>query len=316
LECAWEEAQRLRALGAGTSPGVVPPPGQWRVSPLFESRQPLIEPDGVGACGSGDGADEAQPSSNTSIRWRARRRTALAMAAVLLMAVGAGAYLSIFWSADRYSTPVGGISSISLQDGSNITLDTASKVRVTLTKEARRIELESGEAFFEVAPDPTRPFTVTAGDKRVIAVGTKFSVRRDRDDLAVAVTEGTVRLEDSSAPLRVNGTAEASALLPAGTVAQAANTEVRTEKRTPHELDETLSWRAGYLIFDAEPLSRAIAEFNRYTTRKIVIADPDVGTLPISGKFRATNAQAFTRMLHEGFAISVEERDESIVLGR
>ena len=316
LECAWEEAQRLQALGAGTRSGIVPPPGQWRVSPFFESRPLVIESEEPGVCGSGGDASEAQTPSAALIPRRAWHRKALAAAAAVLFALGVGTCVQVFWSGDRYSTPVGGVASIPLADGSNITLNTASEVRVDLTKEERRIELEAGEAFFEVAHDPARPFTVVVGEQRVVAVGTKFSIRRNHDNVRITVTEGAVRLQDSDAVLRVDGTTLASALLPAGTFAQAAHARVLTQSRTSREMDDSLSWRTGYLIFDDEPLASAIAEFNRYTTRKVVIADPDVGALPISGKVRTSNAQALTRMLHDGFGIRAEERDGSIVLMR
>lgn len=301
LECAWEEAQRLQALGAGTPAGIVPPPGQWRVSPFFESR-PL--------------AGATQAAAVASALRRAWRRKAIAAAAVILLGAGIGTCLQLFWSGDRYSTPVGGVASIPLTDGSNITLNTASSVRVELTKEERHIELEAGEAFFEVAHDPARPFTVVVGEQRVVAVGTKFSIQRNHDDVRITVTEGAVRLQDADAPLRVDGTTLVSAVLPAGTVAQAAHAQVLTRSKSARELDEALSWRTGYLIFDAEPLAGAVAEFNRYTTRKVVIGDPEVGALLISGKVRTSNAQALTRMLHEGFGIRAEERDGSIVLVR
>jgi len=315
LECAWEEAQRLQALGAGTPSGIVPPPGQWRVSPFFEPRRHVIDPEEAGVSGSGSDANEA-PSAAMIVPRRVWHRKALAAAAAVLFAVCVGTCLQVFWSGDRYSTPVGGVASIPLTDGSNITLNTASKVRVDLTTDERRIELEAGEAFFEVAHDPARPFTVVVGEQRVVAVGTKFSIRRNHDDVRITVTEGAVRLQDSDAPLRVNDTTLASALLPAGTVAQAAHTQVLTQSRTSRELDDALSWRTGYLIFDAQPLASAVAEFNRYTTRKVVIGDPEVGALLISGKVRTSNAQALTRMLHDGFGIRAEERDGSIVLMR
>jgi len=90
----------------------------------------------------------------------------------------------------RYSTPVGEIASVPMRDGSKVTLNTDSQIRVTLTDSERRVDLKYGEAFFEVSKDPKRPFVVNAGGKRVIAVGTQFSVRRDANDIQVVVTEG------------------------------------------------------------------------------------------------------------------------------
>lgn len=336
LEAAWEQAHRLQALGAGAPPGVIPPAGQWRVSPLFEQRQPVTELDSNGASASGPDAAEhvrqAPPGRPQRARSQARKRFVLA--AGVLLALGVAGYQSFFLRGDDYTTPLGGIASIPLRDGSNIMLNTESKVRVAITKETRRIELEEGEAFFEVAQDPGRPFVVEAGDKRVTAIGTKFSVRRDGGDVEIVVTEGKVRLQDISAALHlaaqtsnagvgaapsgVTLTKDAAGdiLLAAGTIARTANVSLLVQNKTPHEAEEALSWRTGFLTFDTTRLEDAIAEFNRYTSRKILIGDRDIAGLHISGKFRANNAAAFTRMLHEGFGIQVRERADTIVLGK
>lgn len=296
LEAAWEEAQRLKALGAGTPAGVVPPPGQWHVSPLFDSRAPAAD-------------REPDPPA---VRWYRRRFVA---AAALLLVAGATLFFSApWWGGQGYTTPVGGLASIPLRDGSNVMLNTHSRIRVDLTPQVRRIELEEGEAFFEVAKDPKRPFTVVSGDKRVVAVGTKFSVRRDADGLQVVVTEGKVRVEDASEPLDLNAPLAGADVLPAGAIARVSHEKVVVDRQSERAAEDTLSWRTGYLIFDATPLSSAVDDFNRYTTRPIVIDDPQVASLPISGKFRANNAEAFARVLHEGFGIHVEEREDSIVL--
>jgi hypothetical protein len=124
-------------------------------------------------------------------------------AATVLLSVVAVGYIVFSQPGERYSTPVGGMASLPLQDGSHVTLNTASRVRVELTAGERRIDLDQGEAFFEVAKDKNRPFVVRAGDKRVIAVGTKFSVLREDSDVRVVVTEGTVRVETIGAPLHL-----------------------------------------------------------------------------------------------------------------
>src|SRR5262249_39417186 len=133
-------------------------------------------------------------------RWRV-----FALAASLALGIGgSGVYIYQAGMLDRdgYRTPVGGIESVPTADGSTITLNTDSQIRVALSASERRIELKHGEAYFEVAHDPNRPFVVHAGNKRVIAVGTKFSVRRDYDDVQVVVTEGKVRLEGDDSPQR------------------------------------------------------------------------------------------------------------------
>lgn len=288
LEVGWEQSERLTALGAGKPRGVVPARGDWRVSPFFKLRQAAI-----------------------SQRHR-RMRPLVALAASLLVAV-AGVYLFLFHAGEGYTTPIGGIASVPLLDGSNVTLNTESKVRVAVTDAERRIRLDQGEAYFEVAKDAQRPFVVTAGDKRVVAVGTRFSVLRNGDEIRVVVTEGKVRVESTDAPLDFEAT-KGGPLLVAGTIARASSTAVVVETTSLQRAEEMLSWRGGYLIFDETALADAVAEFNRYNARKVYIDDPAVAALRINGKFRATNAEAFIRVLRDGFGIQARVSDDRVVL--
>src|SRR5690606_15944214 len=136
----------------------------------------------------------------------------------------------------------------------------------------RRIDLRRGEAFFDVAEDPHRPFVVDAGKKRVVAVGTKFSVRRDGDSIEVIVTEGKVRIDDAAHPL-LGGAREAAGSAPAadppvfltpGAVAHADETGVLVQRKSLLEAEAHLSWRSGVLMFREQTLADAVAELNRY----------------------------------------------------
>jgi transmembrane sensor len=103
-------------------------------------------------------------------------------------------------------------------------------------------------------------------------------------------------------------------LLPAGSVAHAADAGVLVKEETAAEVEAALSWRQGYVMLHDTPIADAAAEFNRYNTRKIVIADPEVGEIRIGGNFRSTSTDAFVRLLTDGFPIRVDEREEEIVL--
>jgi transmembrane sensor len=302
LEMAWDDARRLQALAAGYTQGSVPPPGEWRRSPFFKNgrssatfflRSPARRADPVGAVRS---------SVN---RWL------LAAAGSLLLAAGVGSYVLLAHPGEDYVTPVGGIASVPLQDGSNITLNTASELRIELTPNRRLIRLERGEAFFEVSKDPQRPFVVQIGSKRVIAVGTKFSVRRSGDEIRVAVAEGKVRVEEAASAGRRES---ADALVPAGDVAAAGDAGILVQEKSLAAVEDDLSWRRGYLTFHETPLADAVAEFSRYTTHKITIADPQVAAVRISGTFRAVNHEAFIRLLGEAFSIRARVVDGTTVL--
>lgn len=328
LETVWDEARRLKALSAGLPAGTVPPPGGWRHTPFFDAHSSAPLRAGVPVSSL-----PAMAVSNQAARWSRQRMGWVALAATVLCALGVGAY---FFAAaprgDRYSTPIGGIASVSLADGSRLTLNTATRVRVELTPQERHVRLEDGEAFFQVAKDPNRPFVVEVGNKRVIAVGTEFSVRRTGDDMRVVVTEGKVRVESGSAdgaatvrrrpgpagasPQMAQGRPPSEVLLTPGSVASAADDGVVVEQKALSEAEDDLTWRHGYLTFHDASLADAVAEFNRYNTHKIAIQDPAVAAIRISGSFRALNYEAFVRVLGDGFAIHARTTGDTTTLTR
>jgi transmembrane sensor len=330
LEAAWNASQKLKALGAGVPKGVIPDSGVWRRSRFLRSRG-----------GSAVESARAGTGPRTGSRRRRGRLALYGLAASLLVAAAVGGVWFLWPEGSVYRTAVGGLEAVPLTDGSKVTLNTDTDVRIELSPSERRVDLQHGEAFFEVAHDATRPFVVRAGDKRVVAVGTKFSVRRDGDEVWVVVTEGKVRLEDhrarsASAPAQPQPLSSSSSgpqlsssatvldassagsadvvLLPAGSVAHAADAGVLVKEETAAEAEAALSWRQGYVVLQDTPIAEAAAEFNRYNTRKIVIADPDVGEIRIGGNFRSTSTDAFVRLLADGFPIRVDEREEEIVL--
>jgi transmembrane sensor len=320
LETAWNEAGRLRALGAGVPAGVVPPRQSWG-----DLRFPGGTPaEGESAASATAGAVEVAPaltptsSPLSSARQQHPARSSWprwAAAAVVLVALAAGLWIFLDspFTGDRYSTPVGGLNDVRLVDGSHITLNTDTHLRVRLSQAERRIDLDRGEAFFEVAHDPARPFVVYAGDKRVMAVGTKFSVRRERDDVEVVVTEGKVKL--ATADASPSGSAGPPVtLLPAGTVAKTAKTAVLVHEESAPETEAHLSWRNGYVVFKDTTLEDAANTFNRYNTRQIVIGDPQIATVRIGGNFRSNNIESFLSLLKDGFPIIVEETEDQAIL--
>ncbi|MBS0420066.1 MAG: FecR domain-containing protein [Proteobacteria bacterium] len=300
LEHVWERSQRLRALGTGKPDGGPPPPGAWVFSPFFDPHPAQA------AVRNPDHFKPAVSRRPSRILWAGGSAAACVLLAVLL---------AVSWNLGSrgasYRTPVGGIALIPLADGSKVTLNTDSRIHVSVTDHERRVELEQGEAYFEVAQDTRRPFVVRAGDKRVIAVGTRFSVRRNGDDVDVIVTEGRVRLEGAPVAQLQKSAPE---LLSAGMVARAGDSGVLLENGTPTEAEESLSWREGVLVFREMTLAQAVAEFNRYNTRKIVIADPHAADFRVAGSFRADNVDAFLRLIERGYPLRVERHEDRYIL--
>jgi transmembrane sensor len=308
LETVWNRAGRLRALGAGLPAGTTPSRGKWRESPFFALQPSARWPQDP----AGTPALPRAASAPGRIRPLFRSRILLVAASLLLLMSGAAVLLESSLGGPQYSTPVGGLASVPLADGSNVTLDTASRIRVQLWRSERRVHLLGGQAFFVVAKDARRPFVVQAAGNRVVAVGTQFSVRRDRDVLWIVVAQGTVRLEPASAP--PPGTGGEPTLLTAGTVARVTSRSVLIEKESPDELEGILSWREGHLTFREATLAEAVAEFNRYNTHKITIVDPRVGNILISGTFRPTHVGAFVRLLASGFSVRAIDRGDTTTL--
>jgi len=308
LELAWEDAARLKALGAGVAGDRPPPPGSWNLSPFFD-------PHSSGPAGA-DAESVASASSCVTPRATQHRvrQIGFAVAATVLLVAGMAGYLVLSPNGERYSTPVGGLATVPMADGSNVVLNTDSQIRVALSETERRVELGHGEAFFEVSKDPNRPFIVGAGDKRVIAVGTQFSVRRDGESVEVIVTEGKVRIEDEVGTQSAGPGQSADVFLTPGSIARATPAGVLVQRKTLPEAEEHLSWRNGVLMFRDQSLGEAIAEFNRYNVRKIVIQDPSISALKIEGNFRATNVEAFVRLLESGFPVRAQAQADQILL--
>jgi transmembrane sensor len=205
--------------------------------------------------------------------------------------------------ADEYVTQVGGLESVSLRDGSGVTLNTATRIQVELRDHERRIELQEGEAYFTVAKDPGRPFVVEAGDKRVVAIGTQFAVRREGGEVRVVVTEGSINLQG-----------DRSARLAVGAVARTRGADILIQQESTEDLQALVSWRGGRLTFRDTTLADAVAELNRYNVRQIEIGDPKLGALRVSGSFRPTHYEAFVRVLQEGYSIRAADRSDKIIL--
>lgn len=291
LQAAWDESRRLQALGAGWKQPGPPPRGYWHA--------PVATRDAV----------PPHRSGKPPLGWLARTISVAAVATCVL-AAGWGWRVYTQVDAASYRTALGAIETLPLADGSQATLASDSRIEVRLSRRERRIELAQGEAIFAVAKDPRRPFVVDTGAHRVVAVGTRFSVRHDGPDLRIVVTEGTVRLESRGG---ARGSRPA-ALLPAGSVALVRRDDVLVRSLPPAEADLLLDWRDGLLAFRDTSLAEAAAEFNRYNARKIVIADATTAALRIGGSFRWNNAEGFVRLLEQGFPVRADYAEEQIVL--
>jgi len=198
-----------------------------------------------------------------------------------------------------------------LADGSILHLNTDSSVAVRFTQAERRLTLTSGEADFEVAHAPQRPFRVVAGPLEVIARGTQFDVRLRDDATVVTVVEGRIVVEP--APLANGLSTGAERGQPSRLVELGPNQQITVSKNewplVPVDVDaeRATSWLHRQIAFNHEPLERVAAEFNRYAPKPIEITTPELRNLKISGVFATDDPAAFIAFLRSLEGVRVDE---------
>ena len=256
---------------------------------------------------------------------RTKRRLALGMAAGILVALGVALTYFSPWAGlgDRalpmHFTRIGEQQTIELDDGSVITLNTGGQLLVDYGESARRILLERGEAYFEVADDVQRPFMVDLGTHAVTAVGTAFNIRKDPERYQVAVIEGAVAfhavMDDANAsasPVSIAGPGPRR--VEAGWVAEFdMGRDVLTAFR-PESMERYQDWRSGLLSFSYEPLSQVVQELNRYSRKKILIEDASVMELSVVTAIRITDIDAALHGLEQALPIQVTRHYDRIVI--
>ena len=218
------------------------------------------------------------------------------------------------WAArpQRLDTRLGEIRRVPLADGSLVAINTKTALEVAMKPKSRRVLLKEGEAWFQVAKDPERPFVVAAGPVRVRAVGTAFSVRRGDEAGAgvdVMVTEGVVEtwIEGEQAPRR---------RLSAGSRIILASTVSPSVAQSPSEIERSLAWRNGEIALDGESLEQAARLFNRYNSRQIVIDDPGLARERFVGLFQTNEPESFAAAVAATLGAVVSDDDRTIRIAR
>ena len=229
-----------------------------------------------------------------------------AAAASLTAAVGIG------WARkDRLSltTERGELRNVPLADRSMAAVNTDTRLDVDMTARIRHIQLVKGEAWFDVARNPDVPFVVSAGDVRVRALGTAFSVRRRDAGAEILVTEGTVEawsVRDGGRRVQLGVGHEAFVPFAGGQVDAAYH---------PDEVQRQLAWRERKIILQHETLGDAADEFNRYNREQIVIADPALRAETLVGGFEVDKPESFARAVHAAMNVPVAVADNRILIG-
>ncbi|BFI96384.1 MAG: FecR family protein [Rhodanobacter sp.] len=255
----------------------------------------------------------AKPASMPAAAAAPRRHwwPTAAAAAALAVAIGGGVLL---WGRSdggamtlaTYASAVGQNREVVLPDGSKVTLGGASRLSIRFAGDERHVALEAGEAYFQVVHDAQRPFEVAAGGITVRDIGTAFDVRRDGSGVAVAVTEGQVR---------VTAADNASRTLDAGAEQRvawdAATDTLQLGTTTP---EQAIGWRQHRLEFVNEPLSVVIASVNRYSAKPVRLDGAAVAGLGFTGTVRTDEIGNWLHALPQVFPLQVQEGEHAVTL--
>ncbi len=241
-----------------------------------------------------------------SIRRRVFMRYAgPAMAAGLVAAVVTGLFYFAPGQAISYETRVGQASTFMLTDGSKVVLDTNSAVRTwPRLRGERRIELQRGRAHFEVAKDASRPFVVHTSSGSVTAVGTKFDVSMQQDGMKVVLLEGHVRVQPATANSQAMLMHAGQQIVGVNGAWRVASSDSAVES----------SWLRGKLVVEEQTLAYVVQELNRYTVRKIRIADPALGNRRISAVLDTADSASLLKAIQELNLARIHQDSDGITL--
>ncbi len=231
-----------------------------------------------------------------------------------------------------FQTGVGEQRRISLVDGTVVSMNTRSTLRVSFDKALRRVDLQDGEATFEVAHDTERPFIVEASGKTIRAVGTIFTVRaKSKSNVSVIVTEGRVAVSAATSASKaetgnVSPSIRSTRLLEAGDRLELVGNRMQLERLSIDAIDDALAWQTGTIVFQGDPLVDALGEVSRYSDARFELTDETIGEMKIAGVFQIRDLNGFvdslranlgigTRRLSDGtlslYLIPTEARDTS-----
>ena len=313
-------------------------------------------------CGDLNILTQVDSPSQTATSWfsfsgfKTTFKTAYGMSALAACSVAFVALVVVLLlppESTMYTTAIGEQKTIELADRSTVLLNTDTRIRVTIDRQQRRVELLRGDAHFAVAHNSDKPFDVLAGEAMVRAVGTAFSVHLRRADINVVVTEGVVAIDKQPALLQQLAQSPQEALV---TTAEIPGGDISNDKALPmvltvaqqaavadlgaamqlvsagnqaafdvalsepiqlsevESIEDTLAWHRAMLVFKGEPLADVVVEVSRYTAMKIVIPERETRQLKVGGLFKVGDTQSMFEALYDGFGIKAEYVSDNVVM--
>lgn len=233
---------------------------------------------------------------------------------VVAVALAIGGY-TLWPTGDLYATSIGEYRKVVLADGTQLRLNTDTRLRVTLNRDSRVVEFESGEALFEVAKDPSRPFIVRVGANQVRALGTVFTVRSipsSPEPLSVTLVEGKVEVGPTTTK-KDQPNATPLVLQPGQRVKLSKASDTPVVDRPPAE--QTAGWLRQEVSLTDMTLAEAIAEMNRYTPRPIALDnDPRLSRMRVSGIYRIGDSAGFATALAALHGLEVVDQSDRVLI--
>jgi transmembrane sensor len=246
---------------------------------------------------------ERQPAAAAAPSLMNRRALIAGGGAIVAMGVGLGGWQGA--QAGVYQTGLGEQKRVTLEDGSILFLDTDTKLKAEFNDRQRAVTLHHGRANFRVAADAARPFVVHAGAQSVVAPRAVFDVRRDADRVSVMLIEGSVVVQkaDGGPTNSIEKLREGERIVIDRTHAGQIDTP---------DLAQQLAWQNGQMIADNQSLGAMVAEMNRYSPVKLVIADPRAASLKLSGVYRVGENEAFARSIRQLLPVGVRANNGNL----
>lgn len=248
---------------------------------------------------------------------RTPRTWTLAVIGSACLAVLLAAFALHWLSGPSVATEVGEQRSVNLSDGTRIQLNTETDLKVDFDDRVRRVVLRSGEAYFAVAHE-RRPFVVMAGNRKVIAIGTSFVVRKSEQidsPLTVTLIEGRVAVAKEGAA----DTLPPDKLAGVTILKSGERLRLKSDGQTQVDLpsmERATGWMRGQVIFDHTTLSEAVAELNRYGPQLRLFVAPSAAQIKVGGSFRIGDSESFARAVAETYNLSLTRRRNQLILRR
>jgi transmembrane sensor len=218
------------------------------------------------------------------------------------------------FASQTYTTGTGEARTVVLRDGSVAHLNTQSRLRWIGSGKERRVALERGEVFFQVAHDPTRPFRVTVGNSEIRDLATEFDVyRKSNGSIVVTVLSGQVSVKELTAGSAVPAWSERLLksnqqieYTPAALIADVHNVAGTKSVR----------WREGLLETEGQSFTNIVGELNRYSVKQILIADPrlEAADFKFGGRLSIHDIPTALDYIKQLEPIVVTDTDDSYVL--